>query len=416
MLRSITIRNYRALKAVTLSELPQLMVIVGPNASGKSTFLDALDFLGHVVREGLDAAISSRGGYERIASRRARRARGPIEFEVEYSTDAPERVGRRQRRRLYWRYTLAFGAARDVIDADVHILREKLERSTRSGDPYETLFDRTRDRETGADSVRVIEDESFQVFLPFPDGSDITEFVPSYEPLLRAIWAYEVRTLASALGRYRVYQLSPYAARQPAAPSPELTIGRYGQNLASVLRRLEHQDPATLENLVENLRIAVPSIRKISTDYIETKQLGVFFEEEGFAQRWFASDVSDGTIQATALFLALLSGEPGILLEEPETNLHPWILEHVMRVARSVSVDASPSSSSQVIMTTHSPLAVSHVELESLFITDRDDGATTIRNARDNFVDAATFESLLRSESLSLGDSWLRSLLGGVPG
>ncbi|MEK6621453.1 MAG: AAA family ATPase, partial [Planctomycetota bacterium] len=51
--------RYRCLKYIK-KELGNFHILVGPNASGKSTFLDVISFLGDIVREGLETAVRKR--------------------------------------------------------------------------------------------------------------------------------------------------------------------------------------------------------------------------------------------------------------------------------------------------------------------------------------------------------------------
>lgn len=59
MIRLIEALNYRCLRYVR-QPLSRFHVLVGPNASGKTTFLDVVSFLGHLVSDGLEAAVSNR--------------------------------------------------------------------------------------------------------------------------------------------------------------------------------------------------------------------------------------------------------------------------------------------------------------------------------------------------------------------
>src|SRR5712692_10263819 len=59
MIRLIEARNFRCLRYVC-QPLGPFHVLVGPNASGKTTFLDVVSFLGRLVSDGLDAAVSER--------------------------------------------------------------------------------------------------------------------------------------------------------------------------------------------------------------------------------------------------------------------------------------------------------------------------------------------------------------------
>lgn len=51
--------DFRCLRYVR-QRLGQFQVLVGPNASGKTTFLDVVGFLGRLVADGLEAAVGER--------------------------------------------------------------------------------------------------------------------------------------------------------------------------------------------------------------------------------------------------------------------------------------------------------------------------------------------------------------------
>ena len=59
MIRLIEALDFRCLRYVR-QPLGPFHVLVGPNASGKTTFLDVLVFLGQLVNDGLEAAVSER--------------------------------------------------------------------------------------------------------------------------------------------------------------------------------------------------------------------------------------------------------------------------------------------------------------------------------------------------------------------
>src|SRR5437867_8667494 len=59
MITRIEALGYRCLRYVS-QPLDSFHVLVGPNASGKTTFLDVVSFLGRLVSDGLDAAVGER--------------------------------------------------------------------------------------------------------------------------------------------------------------------------------------------------------------------------------------------------------------------------------------------------------------------------------------------------------------------
>ena len=57
MITRIEAKNFRCLRYVS-QPLENFNVLVGPNASGKTTFLDVIGFLGRMVADGLEAAVN----------------------------------------------------------------------------------------------------------------------------------------------------------------------------------------------------------------------------------------------------------------------------------------------------------------------------------------------------------------------
>ena len=53
---ALNVRNYRALRDVTLKELTPLTVLLGPNGSGKSTVFDVFAFLSECFTDGIRKA------------------------------------------------------------------------------------------------------------------------------------------------------------------------------------------------------------------------------------------------------------------------------------------------------------------------------------------------------------------------
>ncbi|MCL6640335.1 MAG: AAA family ATPase [Candidatus Rokubacteria bacterium] len=50
MITRLVVEGYKSLRRVELRNLSRLVLLYGPNASGKSNLLDALDLLGHLSR------------------------------------------------------------------------------------------------------------------------------------------------------------------------------------------------------------------------------------------------------------------------------------------------------------------------------------------------------------------------------
>ncbi len=80
-IESLYVRNYRALREMTLERMTPLTVLLGPNGSGKSTVFDVFAFLAECFSDGLRKAWDRRGRFREL---RSRDQDGPIVIEVKY--------------------------------------------------------------------------------------------------------------------------------------------------------------------------------------------------------------------------------------------------------------------------------------------------------------------------------------------
>ena len=60
MIVGLTIRNFKGISALETLPLSQFHVLVGPNGVGKTTFLDAIDFVRDCLVQGPAAAVETR--------------------------------------------------------------------------------------------------------------------------------------------------------------------------------------------------------------------------------------------------------------------------------------------------------------------------------------------------------------------
>jgi predicted ATPase len=416
MITRLRIDNFKSLKGIDV-RLGPINFIVGPNASGKSNLAEAIDFISHAVREDLAYAVAEKGRFYNICHRRQRRARGAISFAVDASI---------QRRHDVCDFSLSFQLKTkgEDIRADFFVASEELTLALRPKDPqscdgvrlhiwrnenkYEVDFAREVSPNPNAKLTQSQQNferkfGNLKEFLsdsiePDPQQLFISGFLKQFWPVSMA---------GQELQGLRVFQLNPRLARQPAAPSVHGDLGRRGENLASALDRMRLHEERNFKTLCSWLRDVVPTVGSLLTNYTETRQLGLFFEEEGFGSRWFAEDVSDGTIMCVALFFALLDRRHRIIvIEEPETSLHPWILRKFLERCRE------QSERCQILITTHSPLAIAQALPSELFLIERIDGITTLLPAME--VESALPE-IIRKDLIDLGQYWLSGGLGAVP-
>lgn len=114
--------------------------------------------------------------------------------------------------------------------------------------------------------------------------------------------------------------------------------------------------------------------------------------------------LSEGTRRITALF-ALLAARPRpslLIIEEIENGLDPWTLELVFQELRDATAEGT-----QVILTTHSPFLLDHVGVEEVVHVQRIKGDSTYTAIRD-YRDVAQFE-----DSVAPGAMYIAGYFGG---
>ena len=118
MIRRIQALNYRCLRYVDV-RLDRFHVLVGPNASGKSTLLDVVMFLGDMLSSGLESAVDKRTqNFQDMVWDRPRKDLG---FELAVEFEIPKRVRKqlpRERKFKTFRYEIAIKEGRNGIRID----------------------------------------------------------------------------------------------------------------------------------------------------------------------------------------------------------------------------------------------------------------------------------------------------------
>ena len=415
MLRRLEIDNYRSLRKVCLS-LPRFAALVGANAAGKSNFADAVEFLSIVAKSGLSAAVDDKGGYENTCFRRARRAKGAIRFYLDVDGLAyPEAADTNIEFRF--QYAFSFRATSGAISTDFVVDRENLEVLCRPGcggeDDWQALVhyqSTTRGElfvsvEDCPESEDLVLPEDFlrQVLSEAGPATRATELLLTSR--LRNLPPFHL--LSNYLQRMRIFQVTPPSTRRPASASGSGEMGKHGENLPAVLSYLQREEEVAFQSLLDHLQLAVPTVDRIETDYVETRELGLFLRERGIGRRLYASELSDGTLRTLGLFVPLIDPRYElVVIEEPENSVHPWVTRQFVAACRERADDK------QIILTTHSPVLVSQLEPEELYVVERTEGETQIQPVKNVSEEV---EDVIEKGVMNLGEYWDSGAMRAVP-
>lgn len=305
----VRLQNWRNFRKAEAALGPRLFLI-GPNASGKSNFLDAFRFLRDIVAVGggFQEAVRRRGG---VPSLRCLAARQPSEVGLLVRIGSDERPDA-------WEYELVFKEE----NRRPRVVRERV---LREG----------------------------QVLLERPGEDDYKDPLRLTQTHLEQVNVNrQFREVADFLGAIRYLHIVPQLVREP-----DRSVGRrndpYGgdflEQLASVPEKTRN---ARLKRILRILQVAVPQIKELELwrDVRGTPHLRGRYEHWRQAGWQTEDQFSDGTLRLLGLLWSLLDGTGPLLLEEPELSLHPEVVRHIASMVHRVQRD----SGRQVIISTHS--------------------------------------------------------------
>lgn len=394
--------GYRSLQYVE-QELGPFHVLVGPNASGKSTFLDVIGFLGDMLRGGVVAAVQGdprfgiplRAPDGKHLTWMRTRERFELAIEVAIPEDRTTRIKNGRPDACRYEVAIDVSGPLRISGETLWLLRREprasaAQRSLFPGPPTppESLVHPPRKHTpTGWRKVVSRSEEPERVTFgaetknwnsPFrieADKAALMSLPEDEERFPVATWFRRMLTQ----GVQRLV-LSAEQMRRPSPPGISRAYLPDGSNLAHVIHALESDHAERFQRWIEHLQEALPDLKGVSTHERpeDRSRFVVIHYQNGLeAPSWL---VSDGTLRLLALtVLAYLPDQNGIyLIEEPENGIHPKAVETVYQSLSSVY-------GAQVLLATHSPMVVRMAELDQILCFARtQEGATDVVSGSDH--------------------------------
>ncbi|HLP90560.1 MAG TPA: AAA family ATPase [Nostocaceae cyanobacterium] len=349
----IILKNWRNFRSVDV-DLRDRVFVVGPNACGKSNFLDVFRFLRDIAKPGggLQTAVKDRGGVSKIRCLSARQ-NPKIEIEVhisDYSSNEP-----------VWKYAIG-------ITQQTRGHRQPILAYERVWKGNENIVNRP-DEDDKKDELRLTQTHLEQISA----NANFREIAKFFESVL-------------------YLHLVPQLLRYPEAFSgPGISEDPFGRSfLERIVKTPEKTRKSRLTKIENALRSAVPQLKHLTDikDEMGIPHLEAVYEHwRPQAGKQREDQFSDGTLRLIGLLWSLLERDSLLLLEEPELSLNAAIVKKLPTLMYRMQREKKR----QIILTTHSADLLEDPGIggeELLLLTPSSEGTqVTIASSIDNVRD-----------------------------
>ena len=318
----IEIDNFKSLVDFAI-DLPKFSCIIGLNGSGKSTVLQALDFVSQLAIGNMAAWLKERRWIASELKSKLSQKKN-IEFRVEFWDDENE---------LECVWEGSYNPAKN------RCIRERFESPTEWISVSKDILD------IGATGTN---DQVSKIAFEY-EGSVVSQLKEALVP----------DSIQATLNLMKSVQsldlLSPEWLRQRTRESSG-TLGLGGQNLASFIHEMDDNHK---KRLYEKLRHVYPSLSSFQVRSRQSgwKQLEIREEyslvDHVTGLTTEARHMNDGMLRLIAIFAELESEHGFLLFDEIENGINPELVEFLL--------ENLVTSQKQVLVTTHSPMILNYL-------------------------------------------------------
>jgi predicted ATPase len=325
LVTSLTLRNWMNFREADVP-LGPVTYMLGPNASGKSNFLDVFRFLRDISKGGaglaggggIQTAVAMRHGVPKIRCLHARK-QSDVEIVVELS-DAGEQPSSR------WEYTLAFTADPKT---DGPVITREIVRDARSN---KIVLDRPNDFDKS--DARLLTQTHLEQMQSNAAFREIADF------------------FAGVTYLHLVPQLLKYG---DVIGGRHLEGDPFGQAFLEMIAGTKRNvRDARLKKIGKALAVAVPRLQDLRfAERNKRPHLEARYSHHRPGAGWQLEDqFSDGTLRLIALLWALQTDSRMLLLEEPELSLNTEVVKQIPGMIDRVQ--RASNRTGQVVISTHS--------------------------------------------------------------
>ena len=406
---TIKVSNFKSFKNLDV-ELGNFNVLIGPNASGKSNFIEIFRFLKAIAESGLENASSLQGGFEYLKNISALpKDDTKLNFAISDSREIePDKVIGFKVKQATYKFSINEKNGGTCIKKDEFIRKGNFINTKSKNKEKKNLgagelkwVNKKGKLEFTTKSQNIIKDNSISHLNPFPKQK-------IHEMLLLENHSLS-QNMFTIAGETDIFEFDPKIAKKAVPIFTKILLEHDGSNLANVLKDiLTDKDRDRKRKLINLLKDTLPFIKEVNVKTFTDKSILFSMQEKYFKGKSIpAPMISNGTVNLINIIVALyFQSRQLAIIEEPERNIHPALISKVVAMMK----DASRNK--QIIVTTHNPEIVKHADIEDLLLVTRDkDGFSTITRPADK----KHVKTFLKND-MGIEELYVQNLLGEFDG
>ncbi len=395
-------------------KLNKFNVIIGPNAAGKSNFIEILNFLKDIVKLGLEEAINVHGDISFLRNINLESKRN-ISIKFVIGCDDPKKYAivtesplsdEHQNNKKYLQYMIRncdYELEIELNESNPYKWRVFREDLSVSIDLYESnkrppqtnqssfemknnnsiknvVIEITKSKDKGEDKV----DINYVFPENMPDKYNIYFRYPTFRTVSEDTTNTELKSILEKDNRYQlfsplyeffeniqIYDINKNnIIKSEYSKSKKKSLECDGSNLKWVIERI-FKYKEKRERFLRLIKDFLPFIETFSVKHPQNnKDVELTFTEKYNRKELLPLFLmSDGTIDISIFIILLFFEEkkPLIILEDPLRNIHPQLIAKLVNVIKEVSEDLNK----QIILTTHNPEIIKFCEAEDIIAISR---------------------------------------------
>lgn len=396
-LTKLHIKNFKSFKDETII-FDKLNVLVGANASGKSNLISIFRFINNIIDLGIENAISLAGGMEYMLNTTISKSEPLyICFSLDFADDHFVR-NISEINNLKLRFSsldYEFEITPHKRGKDFTITKDRLQlncfkekdKVLVSDESYVSIYERKgkKVRSRSINKINALDKKTYEELnnnmIPNQLVKYLNDVMLAKELILKNSF-FLIPIFIRFENLALIYDFDTKAMKKTFSLTPSIHLEEDGSNIAGILQELlKNKDKK--RKLVNLLSDCLPFVQNISTEYNFDQSITYMIKEKYSSKPLYANFLSDGTVNVVALIVALYFERNNgiIILEEPERNLHPYLMSRLIDMAKECS------NNTQIIITTHTPELVKYSAVSTILLAQRDsEGFTKITKPVHNKI------------------------------